>query len=996
MTPGPSVTGAGGQAGQSLVISATFTADPVGAPLEYVLRLIGLPSVVQMAPYNQVFQQLLDPSSPLAANAASTSVLLVRLEDFVREVDAPDSPDIRIAKIAEDLFGAIQAFRQRPGASTVLMLFPPSPKVTGDLASAIRNANAELTDRIGELQGISVLRPEEVFNDGGALAGYDPLSDQLAHVPFTDESFATLALAIGRKVHALHVPAHKVLVLDCDNTIWQGVVGEDGSSGIALTEAASRIQQFAVEVQSKGVLICLASKNAERDVLEVLETRQDMVLRAEHIISHRINWDPKPSNLVSLARELNLGLDAFVFLDDNPVECAQMRSELPQVVTLQVPNDGDVESFLKHLWVFDKVTVTEEDAKRTRMYRENTARQQFEDATGDIGQFLAELNLVVEVAPPEEHDWARLAQLSQRTNQFNFTTVRYAEQELRSLGAGEHTEVMRVKVRDRFGDYGLVGLTVAHLTPAGLAVDAMILSCRVLGRGVEHAMMRALGEAATAAGKVHLELPYRHTARNAPARAFADSVASKFRITADPDADYLIPVGAALEIVHRPGSDPPAVVEARRSDEKRSVNPSAPSIGAARANLYQLLASELRSGAALVAAIRSVGLRLRELPARAIGAETTEEAALVALWEELLGIQGLGVEDDFFALGGSSLLAARMFAEIERRFGVRLRMTAILEAPTVRLLAGQLQPNRAAGAGVLIELKSGLGRTLFLVHDGDGETLLYRNLASRMPPSVGVVGIEPRSLPGVPLAHDSIRDMAACYVDAMRRRQPTGPYLLGGMCAGGLIAYEMAIQLTRAGQRVELVAVLDAATPQASQRPLRIAKQRTARFALLLESARKKYPSMLPRWLHIAKKTAGKVANAMRWEMASRLRGLATRWRFRLLEATLKGGKRWPRLIPELTVREIYGMAESRYRPATSNDLPVLLVRATAGNGADTPYRDIYADEDLGWQAVVGQLTVVDVAGGHASMLQEPFVGSLGAVLQSRTNAPSSFKAEGR
>ena len=144
--------------------------------------------------------------------------------------------------------------------------------------------------------------------------------------------------------------------------------------------------------------MCLVSKNAERDVFEVFEKRPDMVLKKEHIVAHRINWDPKPNNIVSLARSLNLGLDSFVFMDDNPVECALMRAELPEVVTLQVPPDDEVKSFLSHLWTFDKIAVTDEDARRTKMYRENAARQEFEKSTTDIAEFIASLNVVIDIA----------------------------------------------------------------------------------------------------------------------------------------------------------------------------------------------------------------------------------------------------------------------------------------------------------------------------------------------------------------------------------------------------------------------------------------------------------------------------------------------------------------------------------------------------------------------------------------------------------------------
>ena len=241
---------------------------------------------------------------------------------------------------------------------------PPSPDLAKRLLSEIEAANEVLVAKALTLPGITLLSAAEL-ELVSAGERYDSVTDELGHLPFTEEQYASIALAIARKVHALLVPAHKVLVLDCDETMWRGVVGEDGVAAVTITPGRACLQQFAVGIQENGALLCLASKNAERDVLELFEKRSDMTLKLEHVVAHRINWEPKPRNVASLARALNLGLDAFVFIDDNPVECALMRAELPQVVTLQLPPDDEIGSFLSHLWTFDKIAITEEDARRT-------------------------------------------------------------------------------------------------------------------------------------------------------------------------------------------------------------------------------------------------------------------------------------------------------------------------------------------------------------------------------------------------------------------------------------------------------------------------------------------------------------------------------------------------------------------------------------------------------------------------------------------------------
>ena len=708
--------------GAAIAIAATFTAEPLLPALRFVLSEAGLPLDVHFCPYHQVFQELLSSTSLLAMNAGGVNVVLVRVEDFVRTVCDIEEARTLIKRTIKELSDALNQYARRVKVPTVLAVIPPSPGATSVLVHDLELASAALAAHARLLPSITLLSPAEMdlVSTGER---YDRARDEIAHVPFTEECYASMALAIARKVHALRVPAHKVLVLDCDNTLWHGVVGEDGVDGITIPPALARVQRFAVEVQGQGALVCLVSKNAERDVLEVFDRRSDMVLKLEHIVAHRINWEPKPRNVVSLARALNLGLDAFVYMDDNPVECALMRAELPQIVTLQVPTDDEIESFLSNLWTFDTISVTDEDARRTRMYRENAARQELEQSTTDIAEFIASLQVVTDIASPEGIEWPRIAQLTQRTNQFNFTTIRRTDPEMRAL-SGRGSTVLRVKVRDRFGDYGIVGLVVVDAVADALIVDTLLLSCRVLGRGVEHAILRRLGELASESALPYVHLPYLPTSKNEPARAFAESVAGKFRTQDGDRFIYRIPVDDARTIAHRPGHDPAAVTEARKSEEKKVSAPSAAldtsTSSMRRTERYTKLSRTLVSGRNVLGAIRANGAQPRMLPGAPEKPTTDTEVRLLALWQELLNIDGLGVEDDYFALGGTSLLATRLIVEIERRFGVKLRLTAILESPTVRMLSRPLEPQRTERSGALIELRRGGPRNFFLVHDGEG------------------------------------------------------------------------------------------------------------------------------------------------------------------------------------------------------------------------------------------------------------------------------------
>jgi acyl transferase domain-containing protein len=373
------------------------------------------------------------------------------------------------------------------------------------------------------------------------------------------------------------------------------------------------------------------------------------------------------------------------------------------------------------------------------------------------------------------------------------------------------------------------------------------------------------------------------------------------------------------------------------------------------------------------------------------------EVTLTRWWKELLGVETVGLQDNFFDLGGQSLTGVRLLAKIKKKYGVDLKLATLFSAPTIEKLCAlvrnqttpasspsrmraptrQPEPQSSLHPGVLTEIRRGGPRNLFLVHDGEGEILLYLNLARRMPDDLAVFGIEPRRLAGVPLAHVSIEDMASFYLEEIRRKQPFGPYLLGGMCAGGVIAYEMASQLVRSGESVELVAMLDAVVPGIQERAGRTTEQRLERLKGAVAHAQKRDVSPLKRAGIVIGTISKKLVNAPLWEVSHRFKQLSARVRFRLLRVLLSRDLEWPRFVKELTLREIYDGAAARYAPKPLSISSVVLVRPRTGEGEDTPYREIYADPTFGWGAVAQGLAVVDVDGGHITMLQERFVDSL-------------------
>jgi thioesterase domain-containing protein len=371
------------------------------------------------------------------------------------------------------------------------------------------------------------------------------------------------------------------------------------------------------------------------------------------------------------------------------------------------------------------------------------------------------------------------------------------------------------------------------------------------------------------------------------------------------------------------------------------------------------------------------------------------EGTLLRLWEDVLETRGFGVEDNFFNLGGTSLQSARLLMEINRRFRMDLRLTTILEAPTVRSMAALISQSADHERGGLVCLNGDGEVNLFLVHDGFGETLLYLQLAKRLPAKVSVYGIEPKSLRGVPLAHTSVESMAAFYVDQIRKLQPKGPYLIGGLCAGGVIAYAMAAHLKESGEQVQMVVLLDSAMPKARKRSPRALAHRLSRLEGAAKQAYQTGVAPRARWMSVASIIARKVRNAAMYESSQVWERMTVALRFMFLRLAVRHNIRWPSALPPLSVLQIYTVLRSRYTPPMLADVPVILMRASTGEGADTPYRELY-DEDLGWRGLVNRFDVTDVSGGHSSMLQEEVVDSVASAMNVRLSAILSSKGGGQ
>ncbi len=538
----------------TVAIAATFTADLIRPQIEFLANEIRLPVRVDLAPFNQVFQQLLARDGLFRRNDVGANVVMLRFSDLLKTGD-PEA-------VLGDFVGALKNAAAQAAAPFVVVVCPEPPATT-EGAPAIDTAL--LTERLrASLEKIPLISPADIASAYPVTHYYDAVGDTEGYVPYTQEYFAALGTMVVRKLVALVSAPFKVIVADCDNTLWKGVCGEDGPLGIEISHPYRAVQELLVAQQAAGKLICLCSKNSEHDVDAVFQARGDMPLKSDHVIARRVNWQPKSMNIKSLADELNLGLDSFIFIDDNPVECAEVKAQYPQVLVLHLPPPDEIPRFLKHVWAFDAVTMTEADAKRTEMYRQERARDKFRKTAMSFGDFIKNLQLEVVIKDVVEKDFARASQMTFRTTQFNATSKKYQEPQLKERIDGG-ARAISCHVKDRFGDYGFVGLALVEPRADELMVDTILLSCRALGKGVEHRMLAHLGQVATEAGLKTVTIPFTKSPRNQPIKDFLNKIVGQYEKKNAPGGEegstFVIPAQMAKDITFVATEDNEVVIK---------------------------------------------------------------------------------------------------------------------------------------------------------------------------------------------------------------------------------------------------------------------------------------------------------------------------------------------------------------------------------------------------------------------------------------------------
>jgi len=337
-----------------------------------------------------------------------------------------------------------------------------------------------------------------------------------------------IAEEIGRAWNAIKGNRKKCLVLDLDNTLWGGVIGEDGLQGIELstTKEGSRFRDFQKRIKDlkdQGVLLTIASKNNEEDAMEAIRDHPDMVLREDDFVIIKANWEPKPVNIQKIANELNIGLDSLVFIDDNPIERESVKNALPEVNVPDFPKDTSMlESFVIEISkrYFPVLKLTEEDLSKTDQYKVEQKRNEIKQKSISIEEYLLSLEMKKTFRQIDESDVTRAAQLTQKTNQFNLTTRRYTESDIWNMMKSEDHQVWIGDLEDKFGSYGKVILAIVKLEENTAIIDTFLMSCRVMGRNIEKEFLNEIEKEMVSKGKNRIISEYIPTTKNSVVKDF--------------------------------------------------------------------------------------------------------------------------------------------------------------------------------------------------------------------------------------------------------------------------------------------------------------------------------------------------------------------------------------------------------------------------------------------------------------------------------------------
>lgn len=523
-----------------VAVLGSFTLEPFLSVLRVEGARVGVWLDTYLGPYGQYLCELLDSQSGLYRFRPHVTFLAIDGDVLwnQRWAEAPPlGSEPVVGGLLTPLFAGLDTF-DRAGTGIVVMNDFALPRRStegvnafrskGTFAHTIAHANKHLRLRLAAREQTFLFPLADVVAQTGRSNAFNWPTHYRGHVTWSDALMATVARRYAGFALAALGKATKCIVLDLDNTLWGGVLGEDGPAEIAIGptwpgQEFLDFQRELLDLQRQGILLAIASKNNEDEVLAVLRDHPHMLIREEHLAALRVNWEDKATSIRSIAEELSIGLDHMLLIDDSPHERAWVRDQIPQLVVPELPADpslyADWVGSLPSLLVLRQ---TAEDAQRTQRYHETRSRDAYRSSVGTVEDFLRGLKLRVHVDPVNDDTMGRVVQLLAKTNQFNLTTRRHDEGTLRRrIGDGDW-RVYTMSVADRFGDFGLTGIGIAACGPQVWHLDSFLLSCRVIGKSVETALLARIAADARSHGATRLSAEFIDSGRNQVATTFLE------------------------------------------------------------------------------------------------------------------------------------------------------------------------------------------------------------------------------------------------------------------------------------------------------------------------------------------------------------------------------------------------------------------------------------------------------------------------------------------
>ncbi|MHA1786401.1 MAG: HAD-IIIC family phosphatase [Candidatus Helarchaeota archaeon] len=518
-----------------IALLSSFTIEPLGVYFDIECRKLDLFPDIYISGFNQFRQDVFNLNGPLYKFKPDITVLAVNLDDYLDslresffDLTMREKQDL-IQKVIEEIKGLTNTFKENASGlllinDFIVPIYSPLGIIDNKEEMGIREfyqtINQKLINEYKNDERIYVFDLNKMASSFGIQNVINYKMHYMASMEISEAFLPFLINEYMTYVKALRGMVKKCIVLDLDDTLWGGIIGEDGLEGIKLDEVFPGnqyrdFQKALLQLNKRGIILAINSKNNYDDAIEVLRKHPSMILREENFASIKINWENKVKNFIEISEEIGIGLNSMVFFDDNPVERELVKKSLPEVLVVDLPKSPSLyRQALENLKVFDTLSLTEEDKKRSMMYKARSKRKKLEKSIKNIDEYLKSLDIVISIKEMDEFSFPRISNLILKTNQFNLTTRRYSKTEIQEMGKNPNYKIYYLKVKDRFGDEGIVGVAILKISEKEWTIDSFLMSCRVIGRKIEIAFLWKIIQDAMLAETEYLKGIFVRTKKN--------------------------------------------------------------------------------------------------------------------------------------------------------------------------------------------------------------------------------------------------------------------------------------------------------------------------------------------------------------------------------------------------------------------------------------------------------------------------------------------------